>query len=87
MFESGNYAEAGCRLEKGDRVYLYTDGMPETVNEDKEIVGYAGCGDLIKRVHCEDIDESLDRIFMELDHFRGKSNFEDDILLVAVDIL
>ncbi|HPJ16321.1 MAG TPA: PAS domain S-box protein, partial [Spirochaetota bacterium] len=87
FFDSVSYTVGESSLYKGDRVYFYTDGFPETVNEQKEIVGYSKAAEIIKEAYHEDCELNLQNIFAGLDKFRGNAEYEDDILISVIEII
>jgi len=87
FFDSVNYTSGESFLYKGDRVYFYTDGFPETVNDDNEIVGYSKAAEIIKESYHEDCELNLQNIFEGLDRFRGNAEYEDDILISVIEII
>ena len=87
FFDSVSYTEGESYLYKGDRVYFYTDGFPETVNEENEIAGYSKAAEIIKESYDDDCDINLQNILIELDKFRGKAEYEDDILISVIEII
>lgn len=87
FFDSVNYTAGESFLYKGDRVYFYTDGFPETINEQKEIIGYSKAAEIIKESYHEDCELNLQNIFAGLDKFRGNAEFEDDILISVIEII
>ncbi len=75
-------------LEKGDRLFLYTDGIPETENRKKEIIGFDGdLLGLFGRSQRSDIGETLDAILNETTAFRDDAPLLDDISLIGFEIL
>ena len=87
FFDSVNYTLGESLLYQGDRVYFYTDGFPETVNEEKEIIGYSKAAEIIKESYNEDCELNLQNIFDGLDKFRGNADYEDDILISVIEII
>ncbi|MBP7901812.1 MAG: PAS domain S-box protein [Spirochaetes bacterium] len=87
FFDSVNYTEGESFLYKGDRVYFYTDGFPETVNEENEIVGYSKAAEIIKESYDDDCELNLKNILSSLDKFKGKAEYEDDILISVIEII
>ena len=87
FFDSVNYTEGESYLYRGDRVYFYTDGFPETVNEENEIAGYSKAAEIIKESYDDDCGINLQNIFIGLDKFRGKAEYEDDILISVIEII
>ncbi len=85
IFLDLEFEETRLTLNPGDRVYLYTDGIPETYNESNEIWGFERMCDLIESTHMESIEESLDRIVKTLTNFRGNASIADDVIILAFE--
>ncbi len=75
-------------LEPGDRFYLYTDGIPETVNNRKEMIGFAkGLLELFRASIRESLGESLDGVLEEMARFRNGAEPGDDITLIGFETI
>lgn len=79
--ESGNYEDCQLKLEKGETVYLITDGIPETRMTDGDFYGEGRLKDVI--LNLDSSDDPLDKIIEE---FKSATDnkFEDDISIIAV---
>lgn len=86
MFENPEFSEQTMSLEQGDRIFLYTDGFPETRNKRGEKIGYGAVPSLIERSSRDTIDETLDAIMRELDRFRSGEPFNDDVVIMGIEI-
>jgi len=74
-------------LSKGDRLFLYTDGIPETGNSSKEIIGFEEeLLQLFTRSQHNTLNETLDTILNEVKKFRGDAPLSDDISLIGLEI-
>lgn len=72
-------------FEKGDRCFLFTDGIYEVTDEadlSEELIGYSGFCELIKRSASEDIDGAIPYIIKQLKPFQ----YEDDYTLISMEI-
>ncbi|MBP7736943.1 MAG: SpoIIE family protein phosphatase [Spirochaetes bacterium] len=74
-------------LQAGDRIFLYTDGFIEAVNEDREIFGFDAFLSLIHDAHRtgRSIEETLDYIAGAIDVFRRGASREDDMVLIGIE--
>ncbi len=84
IFEDQKYSEFEAVIEKGDMLFLYTDGIPETHNSSDTIIGFDES--LLKFFSSgkrETLDETMDAIIKQLIDFRGDVKQEDDILLLG----
>ena len=80
------YTEQVIQLQPGDRLYLYSDGVTEVMNEERTIFG-------IDRVlaHFEGdcgtpLDQCLDDLIDALGSWNARPAFEDDLSLLALEI-
>ncbi len=70
-------------LEKGDMLFLYTDGITESQNENLELWGIDGMVRCIEKNHDKEIDEIREIIIREaLAWCNGKQ--ADDMSIIAV---
>jgi PAS domain S-box-containing protein len=86
-FENIRLNERSVRLSRGDRVFLYTDGLPETRNGEGAIYGYASLVPLIGSTGGEGLSDALDGILREIDLHRGDAAVEDDVVIIGVEVL
>lgn len=81
------FEDQTVRLAKGDRIFLYTDGIPETTNSEKEIIGFdKNLLDMFSRSQSITLKETLDKILDEVNGFRGDSPSSDDISIIGLEI-
>ena len=72
-------------FEPGDRLVLYSDGVPECTNQRDEEFGDE------RLVHClagaarQPMDLMLNNLERQLERWRGSSDFDDDVSLLAVE--
>jgi PAS domain S-box-containing protein len=87
-FESASYGESSITLEKGDRVFLYTDGIPEAHNSSRERIGFGD--DLLELFRASSrpgLGETLDRVMGSVEAFRGDMPPDDDMVLVGIEVI
>ena len=78
------YQKQSIQLEEGDTILLYTDGLNEAINHQKEEFGYDRIHDsLIKDEEPADIIQTL---IKDLEAFEGEEEQFDDITLVALHL-
>lgn len=78
------YRQDSIKLEKGDIVAFYTDGITETENKNKEMYGVERLKETIfknKEKSCEDIKEEL---LFSLNEFKGEYEQLDDLTFVLL---
>ncbi len=86
MMEDVPYQEQSLLLEKGDVIYLYTDGVTEALNADNELFGEER---LLKALNAyrDEIDATntfMKHIYEEVDTFANGVSQADDITMVCL---
>lgn len=89
LMDNVEYRTYEYTLDHGDRVFLFTDGLPEmTDNASDRPIGF---GEKLKSLfrHETDTDMStvLDRIMDKLDSMRGDNSYEDDMLIIGISLI
>jgi len=82
LFDTIKYEEKSVRLEKGDKLLFYTDGVIETKNEKGELFGF----DRLIDITNNNRDNLLSSIEMNLNEFKYK-DIDDDFALLSVEII
>ena len=74
MIETAMFQEEQILLFPGDRVFIFTDGIPETENESRQIIGFEeDLMDLFVRAHRTGLGGTLDAILEEVRAFAGNN--------------
>jgi len=81
------YHDSEITLEKGDRLFLYTDGVTEAINRKEELYGESRLLEFLNGIHnCNvTLPEILNHIKQELKTFAGGANQEDDITMLILE--
>jgi len=82
MFESTVYRENHTRLEPGDLLALYTDGLVEAPNAEGREFGEERLGQLLCRLSGLPLDRISDTVMGELRSWSGDREAHDDATLV-----
>jgi sigma-B regulation protein RsbU (phosphoserine phosphatase) len=80
------YEERSVRLGAGDRLYLYSDGVPESMNPAGEPFGDAGLLAVIGRARTEPLHQGTEAVLEEVVRWHGAGRPQDDISLLAVEV-
>ena len=81
------YEEQALAMAPGDRIYLYSDGIPEAMDADGQVFGGDRLLAAIERTRGEPLDRAVDSLLEELGHWTGSAGLRDDVSLVAVEFL
>ena len=79
--DSLNYTTENIKLNKNDRILIYSDGLIETFNKDNEIYGMERLEALIESLPA-DIHDYVEKIMADLETFRGDELSHDDVTVV-----
>jgi len=86
-FDFGDYAEGETVLESGDLLFMYTDGVTETRDNDlDEEYGEDRLNDFLKFNRSLPVSDMIDKIHSELEAFSGTKDADDDITVVGLKI-
>jgi sigma-B regulation protein RsbU (phosphoserine phosphatase) len=80
------YEERCVRLAAGDRLYLYSDGVPDAMNPSGERFGEARLKEAISRGRAEPLQAGIAILLAEIMRWSGSERPQDDISIVAVEI-
>jgi sigma-B regulation protein RsbU (phosphoserine phosphatase) len=83
--ETGLYEESTIQLAKGDRIYLYSDGIYEAANVSGIQFGKDRLLAAIENCRSRPLQDGLEEITNEVIAWRGSPNLQDDLSLLAVE--
>ncbi|MBN2039837.1 MAG: SpoIIE family protein phosphatase [Spirochaetes bacterium] len=84
IMEDVEYKQAKVKLSKGDIIALYTDGITEMRNKDKEEYGLQRLQQLLMKNSNMKADELIDLIVNDVDSFRGEVPPHDDMTVLIL---
>jgi sigma-B regulation protein RsbU (phosphoserine phosphatase) len=80
------YVERCVRLAAGDRLYLYSDGLPDAMNGRRERFGDARLLRAIDRVRDQPVEDGMAGLLVEVAQWQGDERAYDDISILAVEV-
>ena len=83
-FDGVRYKEVETMLEPGDTLFLYTDGIPEAVNPQKEQFGLDRTLESLNRIGTDSMDAILQGVQADIDRFAGSEPQFDDTTMLAL---
>lgn len=78
------YQQDTIQLEKGDSIYLYTDGVTDSINLKEELFGEERLEEVINVYKDKSPEEILKSIKAEIDKFVGEAGQFDDITMLCL---
>lgn len=88
-FPDMKYEEGNIRLNRGDKVLVFTDGVTEVagVAPEEDLYGEGRLAEVFLEGIADKPDGTLKRIVEDLKHFRGSDKFEDDITMLLCSVM
>ena len=80
------YEERSVRLGAGDRLYLYSDGVPEAMDPAGKLFGDARLLEAIGRGRSGPLQEGVATLLGEVARWHGSESPQDDISILAVEV-
>ena len=80
------YEERSVRLGAGDRLYLYSDGVPEAMDPAGKQFGDARLLEAIGQGRSEPLQEGIATLLGEIARWHGSERPQDDISILAVEV-
>lgn len=84
LFPTAQYRNQMIRLEAGDSLVLFTDGVTEAENEKEDQLGLPAVADLLKTLHGKRADALLSAIDNCVQKFAGSVALGDDVTLLTI---
>src|SRR5262249_18586944 len=75
------------QLERGDKLFFYSDGITEAMNEKRDEYGEDRLMAMAERTNGLSADQSRDAVMADVAEFLGKVHPQDDQTLVVLEIL
>ena len=80
------YQETKTELNKGDVIFLLSDGFPELSNNDKELFGYERVKKTFKETSGKSAKEIVENLKSIVDEWSGGKAPEDDVTFIVIKI-
>ncbi len=87
MMDSFDFVQEEFLLQKGDVLYLYTDGVTEAMNEEKEQYGEAKLLACLNDGTASDLKGLLESVNKSIKEHAGNAEQSDDITMLAMRFL
>ncbi|PKQ63622.1 SpoIIE family protein phosphatase [Raineya orbicola] len=84
IYAEGKYEQHSLHLESGNQLYLFTDGVPDIANDNRQKFGLKRLKDLILRTYQLPAEEQKLQIMQEVAEFKQDTAQRDDFLMLSV---
>ena len=85
-FDFGLYDEEELELAPGDLLFMYTDGLTETVDGEDEEFGTERVEEILHAWNAHNAENILQQMRKDLQEFSGRIEADDDVTLIAMKI-
>ena len=85
VIEGVEFEEFEWDLKKGDRLFLYTDGLPEAANKNEEFFGIDRMLESLNRHSKEPVEELLKKVHRDVIRYQGNALPFDDLTMLALE--
>ncbi|MBN1850860.1 MAG: SpoIIE family protein phosphatase [Deltaproteobacteria bacterium] len=87
MFPEAEYEEHEIHLDQGDRLILYSDGITECLNADDKPFTVKRLVQLAQKVQDQPLRMIMTSVREALYQWKGNDQFEDDVTLLAMEVV
>ncbi len=79
------YVNYEFKLNKGDKIFLYTDGVPEATDRNNKMYGLNKLQDLLNCNRNKNCKETIDVVLDSVERFVGEAPQFDDITMLVIE--
>lgn len=87
LVEAVSYSDGVCRMQAGDMLLLYTDGLYEVTSPGGEEYGEDRLKAAVRRRMGQPLDTLIHDLIEEIRRFAADRQFEDDVCIIGVEML
>ena len=84
-YDSSKYSEHVIKLEPGDKLFVYTDGVPEATNKDDELFGTSRILESLNKCKNDKVEDILKSVRADIDTFVDGAPQFDDITMLGFE--
>jgi sigma-B regulation protein RsbU (phosphoserine phosphatase) len=79
------YEQQSLQLAPGDRLYLYSDGVPEAMDKDRQQLGDEALASELAATRSQPLDESVKRLLQRVEDWCRPEGPLDDVTILGVE--
>jgi sigma-B regulation protein RsbU (phosphoserine phosphatase) len=84
--DSDDFHQKAITLEPGDRLLIYSDGLPDAMNGEGEVFGAARLLETVQNLSGASLGELIRAVTGELAKWRGEAAVNDDVSLLGLEV-
>lgn len=86
LLEDAKFESRSARLEGGDRVFFYTDGVTEARSDSDEQLGSKRLIEMLMETRTLPLQNSVERVIQGVESWCGEDEPEDDVSILAFEL-
>jgi protein phosphatase len=86
LIDRSNFGQKDVFLHSGNRLFIYTDGVVESANEDKELFGEGRLQNLLQVSSHLSPSLLISSVRKSLQHFTHSKSPTDDTTIIVMDV-
>jgi sigma-B regulation protein RsbU (phosphoserine phosphatase) len=84
ILDEANYEETQLKMEPGDKIVYYTDGIVEAMNKNEDMYGFDRLNEVVKSSTAENAEDLMNDIIKDVSDFTGAAPQHDDLTIIVV---
>ena len=80
-----SYSEENVRLAAGDRLYIYSDGLPDAMNPDGQRFGEVRLAEALCRGRAVPLQDGIDALVSTITQWQSGEKSHDDISILGIE--
>src|SRR5260370_30411435 len=84
--EADPFQQRSVALQPGDRILIYSDGIPDALRGDGEVFGAARLMEAAQRFNTEPLDAVIVGLLVELRDWRVQAAADEDVSILGVEL-
>jgi sigma-B regulation protein RsbU (phosphoserine phosphatase) len=85
--DADEFQQKSVALEPGDRILVYSDGLPDAMRGDGEVFGAARLLEAVQRFSHEPLDGIIRSLMGDVRDWRGEADLNGDVSVLGFQVL
>jgi len=86
FMEDSTYEESVIEVAPGDRIYIYSDGIPEAEGPENTLFGKERLVESLNKTLDTTLEKSLERLLTDVEEWSVFETFRDDVSLLGIEV-
>ena len=86
LFKDESYENNSVQLKTGDTIFMYTDGVPEVINDDKKFYGEDRLKETLQKFTTSSSANIVEDVYQSVRDFSGDAEQFDDLTMLTLTV-